>query len=114
MLEFEVAGTSVAKLGRNAKENTELVRLAKQWYIWFHLERSPSGHLILETEEPIELQKLQKETIIICGRIVKEYSKFSGLKKVKVIYTTISNLKLGEMPGEVFIKSKNKIKTIII
>ncbi len=37
-----------AYLGRNAKDNLQLLRRARPWFIWAHLTDEPSSHLIIE------------------------------------------------------------------
>ena len=95
----------VFKLGENARENHRLFddSLPNDW--WFHLDDFPSGHVIVESK------KLNKDEIIQAALLVKENSKFRNLKKIKVCYLQIKNLKKGKTLGEVILKkSPNYIK----
>lgn len=89
------------KLGRNAKENFELIDEANDIdpdYWWFHLENNPSGHCIVHSTE------IDKSKAIIAGSLVKSYSKLKDQKKVRVIYTQIKYIKKTKTLGEVELK----------
>ena len=93
-------------LGNNDKENNDIIKDSKQNYYWFHLKDNPSPHLILETSEPI------KNEIYYAANIVKSNSKLKNLKNVKIIYTTVKNIKLTNKLGCVQIKKSCKIINI--
>ncbi len=92
------------KLGRNAKQNFELIDEATDInnnYWWFHLDELPSGHCIIFNEE------IDKCMIKIASLLVKNNSKFKN-QKVKIVYTQIKNVKKTKNLGEVLItNSKN-------
>jgi len=58
------------KVGKNAKENTDLINLSNTNWYWFHLEKFPSCHVIICSEE------LTNEMITNAGILVKENSKY--------------------------------------
>ncbi len=97
------------KLGRNAKENFELIDEANDInpdYWWFHLEDHPSGHCIVHTDE------IDKQIAIFAGTLVKSHSKLKDQKKVKIIYIQIKNLKKTKTMGEVILNQKPNVITI--
>jgi predicted ribosome quality control (RQC) complex YloA/Tae2 family protein len=97
------------KLGRNAKENFELIDEANNInsdYWWFHLEDYPSGHCIIHTTE------IDKSNIIFAGTLVKSYSKLKYQKKVKIIYIQIKNIRKTKTIGEVLLNEKPNVITI--
>lgn len=91
------------KLGRNAKENFELIDEAYKLndnFWWFHLEDYPSGHCIVHTV------LIDKTIVQFAASLVKQYSKLKDQKKVKIIYTQIKWIKKNKTIGEVIILNK--------
>lgn len=86
------------RLGRNAKENFELIDDADQEDWWFHLSDEPSGHCIIDSST------VDKDMIIFASSLVKEYSKFKNNKKVKVVYTQVKNITKTKTLGQVIVK----------
>lgn len=86
------------RLGRNAKENFELIDDADQEDWWFHLADEPSGHCIIDSST------VDKEMIIFASNLVKEHSKSKNNKKVKVVYTQIKNITKTKTLGQVIVK----------
>ena len=41
----------IYKIGKDEKENTELINSSNPNWYWFHLEKFPSCHLVICTEE---------------------------------------------------------------
>ena len=83
------------RLGQNAKENHSLIDYADPNDWWFHLNDLPSGHCIVEKLE------LNKNLIKEVALIVKKNTKYKDIKKVKVKYLQIKNIKKTKNPGEV-------------
>lgn len=89
-------------IGLNAKDNWNIIDTAKQNYIWFHIDKLPSCHVIMESDD------VSKENIINGAILCKENSKYN--MKVSIIYTEVKNVKKGNIVGEVYVKNKcNKI-----
>lgn len=91
------------KLGRNAKENFELIDEAadlNENYWWFHLEDHPSGHCVVHTES------MDKTIAQVASQLVKSHSKLKDQKKVKIIYTQIKWVKKNKTMGEVTLLNK--------
>jgi len=94
------------KLGRNAKENFELIDEAielNENFWWFHLEDHPSGHCIVHTESMV------KTIALFAAALVKSHSKLKDQKKVKIIYTQIKWVKKNKTMGEVTLLNKPQI-----
>ena len=108
------------RLGRNAKENHELIDDADPDDLWFHLEGYPSGHCILEvnqkeSKENSNNYNIDTVDIIFAANLVKSYSKLKNHnKKLKVIYTPVKNLKKGKAKGEVIMLDLKKVSFIMI
>ena len=95
------------EIGKNAEENSKLVADAAPNHLWFHLDSGPSPHVILR-EDP------DKENIMEAALLCKSRSKMKNLRKVKVIYCEVRNLKRGSKPGEVIIRQRKRCKTVVI
>jgi len=104
------------KIGRNAKNNIEIIEESNTQDIWFHVSNDSSCHVIAvmnlehyntihncvtdpEKEylrynfEPEQLTKKQLMHIIKQGAVIcKEYSKYKSEKNVEIIYTKIENV----------------------
>jgi len=106
MKTFTTESDNIIIVGENDKENNDIIKIAKQNYYWFHLRGNPSPHAILETDNPT-----QKE-IKYAGEIVKSKSKLKNLQNVKIIYTSVKNIRLTDKLGCVQIKTKCNIVTI--
>jgi predicted ribosome quality control (RQC) complex YloA/Tae2 family protein len=97
------------KLGRNAKENFELIDEAyvlNDNYWWFHLEDHPSGHCVVHSEQ------MDKSIALVASQLVKSHSKLKDQKKVKIIYTQIKEVKKNKTMGEVTLLNKPMILTL--
>ncbi len=97
------------KLGKNAKENFELIDEAvdiNPEFWWFHLEDHPSGHCLVHSEQ------MDKQMAQIAGSLVKSNSKLKDQKKVKIIYTQVKNIKKTKTLGEVILLNKPMIITL--
>lgn len=89
-------------IGLNAKDNWNIIDNAKQNYIWFHIDKLPSAHIIMESND------ITKKNIINGALLCKDNSKYNS--KVSIIYTEIKNIRKGKNIGEVYVKNKcNKI-----
>ena len=99
----------IYKLGRNAKENFELIDEANDInsdYWWFHLEDHPSGHCLVHTDQ------IDKTIAVFAGSLVKSYSKLKNQKKVKIIYIQVKHIKKSKTIGEVILNQKPNVITI--
>lgn len=96
-------------LGQNAKENNQLIiSCTNSNYIWLHLNSFSSGHILIESEN------INNELLQYAGKICLFHTKYKNQKNIKCCYTTISNLILTEIEGEVEFRSNRKVKYIIL
>ena len=96
----------IYKLGKNAKENFELIDNSLETYWWFHLDDYPSGHCIIESSS------IDYSMALIAAKLVKENSKVKTEKNIKVVYTQLKNIKKTKNLGEVLILKKPNIITL--
>lgn len=113
----------VYKIGKNAKNNFEIIDESDPNDIWFHLKEVSSCHVIAclkniqyttrDDELPNfydidfdTLDKKEKQQIITQGALLcKQYSKLKTAKNVDVIYTKIHDIQKTDVPGSVFTKN---------
>jgi len=93
-------------IGQNAQDNWDIISKADQNDIWFHLEGSPSPHVILRVEN----KKYDKRILNRCACICKEGSKLKDTKNAHIIYTEIKHITKGDKPGSVFTRKTKTIK----
>lgn len=94
------------KLGENAIENTQLVKMANRNHHWVHLERFPSGHVVVETCDPSE-ELLHEASMLCLAR-----TKYRNMRNVGVSATTIGNLRcMGD--GEVEFISARRVRRLV-
>lgn len=94
-------------VGRDKSENSDLLDYASQNDLWFHASETSSCHVVAL----LEISKTDKKTfdkkslkyIITQGALLcKRYTtKLSKEKDVKIIYTTIQNVKKTNIAGMV-------------
>lgn len=95
-------------IGENAQDNWDIIDKANPKDIWFHLANEPSAHIILRLPEDIKniRKQLSKQTLLHCGMVCKQHSKFATAPKKKVVYTEILNISKGDKPGAVFTRKQ--------
>lgn len=102
------------KIGNNAQENWNLLEMASDNHLFFHLSSFPSCYVILELEDEIKdffiLNKILEKAALEC----KLNTKYKNLKNIKVDYCLVSNVIKGDILGEVYYKSNRKIKNIMV
>jgi predicted ribosome quality control (RQC) complex YloA/Tae2 family protein len=94
------------KLGKNARENFELIDEAQELepdYWWFHISDHPSGHCLVHSTS------LTKEMILLAGNLVKSHSKLKDQKRVKIVYTQVKNIEKTKTMGQVLVSQSNEI-----
>jgi predicted ribosome quality control (RQC) complex YloA/Tae2 family protein len=94
---FEATNYTIL-IGQNAQENTEIVTNAFQHDIWFHVENSPSCHVLLKLQNKtnIPIQVLKR-----CAYLCKINSKAKYEKISQIIYTRACNVIPTSIPGKV-------------
>ena len=103
-------------IGKNAKHNWQLIDSAHPGDIWFHVDSYASSHIVINLNglSYDDFIKSNKNIITYCATICKSKSKAKDEKKVKIIYTQISNIKKGKDMGSVIILDSNKCKSVFI
>ena len=97
-------------IGRNAKENFDIIDESSKKDMWFHIKNDSSCHVIA-LMPPDKLTKKSLHTIIKRGALIcKQNSRFKSDKNVTIIYTHIENIAKTETVGLVMV---NKHKEII-
>lgn len=94
-------------VGENAKENWDILNTNKNYW-WFHLKSFPSCHVIIEDENPNNLEILE------AASLCKKYTKYKNMNNLKINYTQIKNLKKSIDVGSVEFNSNRKVLTISI
>jgi predicted ribosome quality control (RQC) complex YloA/Tae2 family protein len=90
-------------VGKNAADNWNIIKQSHPEFWWFHLNKYPSAHVILQDK----CVKPQKSLLIKCAKLCKENSKLrDSNQKISVIYSKIKNVRLGKNVGEVVTKNK--------
>jgi predicted ribosome quality control (RQC) complex YloA/Tae2 family protein len=105
MKEDNTFENNLIRIGQNAEENHFIIKNSNQNDIWFHLDKLPSCHVIISSNN----QEITKNMIYYCADLVKNNTKYKNFKNVKVIYTEIKNIKCNDVKGAVIIKGKTKI-----
>lgn len=106
MKELIVNGV-IFRRGTDAKDNTQLIKDSEAGWIWFHLAKFPSCHVVVCQDE------IDETTINTAAELVKQNSKYQ-FKHIGVSYCAIKNLKHGQKPGSVHFVSKGQVKNINI
>ncbi len=103
-------------VGNNASENWELIDNSDSFDLWFHIDKKPSCHVVIREKLKKELNKVDKndkyfgypiQIIIKAAQYCKMYSKYNT--KLKIVYTTISNVRKTKEVGSVKIKNEKYI-----
>lgn len=95
-------------IGKNAKENFEIIDEAEPHHIWFHIQGHSSCHVIAKLEEELDKKDLRyviKQGAVLC----KQYSKQNNQKNVAIIYSYVENVSKSEPVGTVIVKNEKTI-----
>ena len=90
-------------IGKNKKENWQIIDDSLETDVWFHVSDSPSCHVILKNMVNISSIPIQviKRSAYLCK--INSNAKYE--KKSVIIYTPICNVKKTNIEGEVVVKS---------
>jgi predicted ribosome quality control (RQC) complex YloA/Tae2 family protein len=97
-------------IGRNAQDNWDIIKESKEKWVWIHLDKFPSGHVIICKDS----DTVTDEEIIYGCNICISHSKYKNMQNMSVVYCEIKNLTLGEDVGSVYFKSNRKTNKKII
>lgn len=101
-----VINNTIYRYGKNAADNTQLIKDSNQNWHWFHLEKFPSCHVVICREGD-----LTNEEILEASNLVKEHSKYK-FNKIGINYCLIQNLIHGKESGSVSFVSLGQVKKI--
>jgi predicted ribosome quality control (RQC) complex YloA/Tae2 family protein len=90
-------------IGKNKKENWQIIDDSVETDIWFHVSESPSCHIILKNT--VNMSVIPNQVLKRCAYICKINSNAKYEKKSTIIYTQICNVKKTKIEGEVAVKS---------
>jgi predicted ribosome quality control (RQC) complex YloA/Tae2 family protein len=98
-------------IGKNQKENFEVIDKGTNNDLWFHAANESSCHVVCEV--PIDIDKSDMRYIIKIGALLckSNTNKLKSQKDVEFIYTKIENVTKTEVEGCVQTKS---VKSIIV
>jgi predicted ribosome quality control (RQC) complex YloA/Tae2 family protein len=108
MKEFVDENKTIYWLGKNAQDNWDIISKAENEWLWFHLDKFPSGHVIICKNK----DQINDEEIKYACDLCVSNSKYKSLKNLGVVYCEINNLSIGEDVGSVYFKSNKKVNTV--
>lgn len=91
-------------IGRNAQDNWDIINKSEQNWLWIHLDKFPSGHIIICKE----ISTVTDEEIIYGCNLCRSYSKYKNLYPLTFVYSEIKNLRLGTDIGSVYFKNNKR------
>lgn len=96
--EFTVDGYKIM-VGRNGKQNDELIRQATKTDLWLHAKDMPGAHVIIKTGNRPE--RVPEPVLYKAAQLAAYYSKGRDAIKVPVMYTLVKYLRKpkGARPG---------------
>jgi predicted ribosome quality control (RQC) complex YloA/Tae2 family protein len=97
------------RLGKNQKENDELITDASENDYWVHIKEYPSGHCIIANPENI---KIHRKILKRACCLVKQHSKYSSIKKLEFTITQIKYIKKTDIIGQVIVPNLTKTITV--
>ena len=86
-------------IGKNKNENWSIIDDASGTDLWFHIAEMPSCHVILKTDEKINI--VPRQVIKRCAYLCKINSSAKTMSKCAVIYAAITNVKKTDIVGQV-------------
>jgi predicted ribosome quality control (RQC) complex YloA/Tae2 family protein len=94
-------------IGKNAQDNWDIIKKSEQNWMWFHLDKFPSSHVIICKDS----KEVLKEEINNACKLLIENSKYK-FNNIGIVYCEISNLIIGEEVGSVRFISNRKVNKI--
>jgi predicted ribosome quality control (RQC) complex YloA/Tae2 family protein len=107
---YELAPGYVALVGRNSKQNDELViSTGNKEDLWFHARGIPGSHVLLRIQKPSK--PVPDQVVQRAASLAAYYSKGRNSGKIPVSYTRLKNVRKvkGLAPGKVFITEEKSI-----
>lgn len=94
-------------IGRNAKNNWEILDKSEPTDILFHVSESPSSYVILQNKEKLLIKNIQKQVIKRCACLCKSNSNSKTCKNIKINYTMIQNCEKSQNLGSVIMNNSS-------
>ena len=94
-------------VGGNKHNNFELIDNSMDSDIWFHVDGSPSCHVILKNTGKI--RDIPKQVIKRCAYLCKINSKAKTQNRCNIIYTKLENVVKTEIVGQVAVQSYKSV-----
>ena len=99
----------IFSIGKNAKNNFDIIDNSEDEDIWFHLNERPSRHVVAHISKLGKLNKKQmhqvvKQGSLLCRRLSTRKRRHSS-KREEVIYTQIKNVVKTNILGTVTTKT---------
>jgi len=88
------------RVGRNKEENSQIIDSSRADDMWIHLSDFPSGHAVIANPKNI---KIPRKVLKRACCLVKQYSKYSSIKKIDFDITQIKYLEKTEHKGQVIV-----------
>jgi predicted ribosome quality control (RQC) complex YloA/Tae2 family protein len=110
MKEFIDENNTTYWLGKNAQDNWDIIKKADNNWLWFHLDKFPSGHVIICKKSDTVINN----EIIYASKLCISNSKYKLMTNIGIVYCEINNLNIGQEIGSVYFTSNRKTKKLII
>jgi predicted ribosome quality control (RQC) complex YloA/Tae2 family protein len=96
-------------VGRNDKQNDDLVRHSNGRDIWFHVRDFPGSHVIIRA---MKNKEVPFDTIVHAAKLALKFSKKAQDMKGTIVYTFVKNLKRpkGAAPGKVLVTHEKTLQ----
>jgi predicted ribosome quality control (RQC) complex YloA/Tae2 family protein len=94
-------------IGKNAQDNWDIIKKSEQNWMWFHLDKFPSSHVIICKNS----NNISNEEKNSACKLLIENSKYK-FNNIGIVYCEISNLTIGEEVGSVIFISNKKVNKI--
>ena len=96
-------------LGKNAQDNWDIIKKAENNWLWIHLDKFPSGHVIICKDS----STVSDDEIKYGCNLCISNSKYKN-QTLSLVYCEINNLNFGIETGSVYFTSNRKVNKIII
>jgi len=93
--------------GKDAQDNWDIIRDSDPSHTWVHLKSFPSPHVIIRKPDA------SPSEILDAAAMCKSRSRYKNINNIKVVYTKVDNIVLGDDIGSVVFKSNRKCNYII-
>lgn len=92
-------------IGQTQIENDMIIKKSQQNDLWFHLDKLSGPHIVLRSNG----EDIPKKYLNYIGSLFPLYKR-NIPKNYTVIYTTIKNVKLTKVPGQVIVSKTQLLR----